>query len=132
MKPEIFAQRLVDLNIGVLGTDIFIHSMPASCNVGVLVRMPLTGVDINHELPDYFHDDMQIIVRHTATAAGDVLAKQVQEALTLYNVTLTDGVTTIFVNHMLPATLPIIYRRSDGNLIEWSMNFSCNCVMRPS
>jgi len=131
VKPQLIAQRLHDLGIAQIGTNLFLFDMPADCIAGILVKMPLTGVAIDHELPGYYHDDIQVIVRAAKFATGQAMADQVMAALTLYEHEFRDGggVLLMKVNHMLPRTLPIVYRRSEGNQREWSMNFMCSCVI---
>ena len=126
------AEKLIALNLGVPGTSLFIDEMPSTCKFGILVRSPLIGTKIDHELPKYFKGQIQVIVRSSKRAAGDALAYRIMDELTLHSETLVDDAGVgVLINQMLPETLPIIYPRSDGNGIEWSINFDLVYVLLP-
>jgi hypothetical protein len=117
-------KKIEDLALGVAGQSLFVHEMPAECKVGILVRLPLTGIKIDHELPGYHRGSTQFIVRAPSHTVGQPLADALLAAFTLNEVTLLDAEGKgMHLKHMLPKTLPIVYRRSDGNGVEWSINF---------
>lgn len=130
MKLELLAGHIETLGLGTIGKDLFVHHMNGDVRQGILLRVPLSGVPIDHELPDYFRAEVQVIVRAQNQAAGSTLAARLLRELSLYKVTLTDGVTTLTINQMLPKTKPIVYPRSESNGMEWSINFACSYVER--
>lgn len=132
MRLDILAQLLEDTGLGVQGQSIFIHRMDAECTKGILLRLPIAGVETDFNLPDYYRAEFQAIVRAQIQAEGDVLAKSVTAALTFYNRDFfdTNGVFQLQVKQMYPAKLPIVYPRSDGHGIEWSLNF-CAAYVQP-
>ncbi|MCP1540060.1 minor capsid protein [Methylorubrum extorquens] len=132
MRLDLLADFLELRGIGTPGIDIFEDQMPADCRTGVLLKLPLQGIDIDHELPGYFRGKVQAIVRAQKAEDGDRLAKRVMDALTLYRHGLVDkeGREVLFINHMRPKTLPIIYPRSEGNGKEWSINMDASYVLR--
>jgi hypothetical protein len=124
MNVMSIVSKIENLGLGVQGETLFVYQMPATCAKGILLKLPLIGTPIDHELPNYYRGTMQIIVRSPVQSEGDALAKSIMTALTLHGVTLLDGAGKgMSIKRMLPATLPIVYRRSDGNGIEWSLNF---------
>ena len=124
MNLDAITARMVALGLGEPGKTIFQNSMPADCMAGIMLRTPLTGIPIDHELPNYYRGSLQMIVRSHQHASGEALAKQLLEGFKLYNTELLDqDGRGVRIKFMLPQTLPIVYRRSDGNGIEWSINF---------
>jgi hypothetical protein len=132
MRIDLLADILADAGIGAPGQDIYEEEMPADVRAGVLIKLPLQGVPIDHELPGYFRGAVQVIVRAQKVDTGDRLAKQVMDALTLSERTFLDaqGNEVMHVNYLRPRTLPIVYPRSDGNGKEWSINLDASYVLR--
>lgn len=120
-----FVKILEDAGLGTAGKDIFLFELPADVPEGILIRLPLTGVKVHHEIPGYHTTEIQVIVRSQKQSVGHAKADRVMAALTSYHRIVTDPETgeEIEVKQMLPETLPIRYPRSDGNGIEWSINF---------
>ena len=131
MNLDIISQVIEDANLGVLGVSLFQHHMPEGCVNGILLRTPLNGIAIDHNLPGYFKGSLQAIVRSDSHELGDGLAASVSSALTLSNRIFAspNGSFLMKVNHLYPTNLPIIYPRSPGNIFEWSINFDCNYVV---
>ena len=131
MRLSLLADLLEAAQIGVKPEAIYIDEMPATETIGVLLRLPLTGVPINHELPGYYRSQVQAIVRAQKAANGDLLAARVSAALTLTDRSLpAGGPESMFVTFLRPRTLPVVYPRSDGNGKEWSISLDACYVMR--
>lgn len=122
MNLEHLAKILETAQIGVANSDIYIDFMPATAKTGVLLRLPLTGVRTDWHLPNHYKTGVQAIVRAQKHATGSVIAAKVYKALTLTQKTAFANPAMI-VQHLLPEHLPVVYPRSDGNGIEWSLNF---------
>lgn len=124
MKLSVIARKLADAGIGLEGKTLFLHQMPATVGEGVLVKIPLTGIDVNHYLPNFYRGPLQIIVRSQSQEVGERLVEAVIEALRLSQDTVwSDGRYSMLMRQVLLAQLPIRFPRSDGNGIEWSLNF---------
>lgn len=123
MNPKAIAKRIVDL--GIAPTNIiFADEMQAQVTTGILIRSPLTGIPIDPELPNYFRGSIQVIVRSPKHELGETMSKALLDGLTIYNAPLLDeNFKGMRIKRMVPKTLPIVYRRSDGNGKEWSINF---------
>lgn len=119
MILESFANLLGD----ELGLPIFVHAMSFDEEEGVLLRLPLEGVLYDHDLPGYHRCRVQAIVRAQSQERGDEVAKSVIAALTMYERTFTGDTGELLVKRLLPLNLPSRYPRSQGNGIEWSVNF---------
>lgn len=133
MRLDLIANVLDAEDFGVIGTSIFTNHMPFDCQSGILLRVPLTGIGVQHELPGYFRDIVQLIIREKTIAAGDVLAARVVARLTTqqpqtYN-EIVGGAFAMRVNQMLPQHLPIRFPRSEGGYTEWSINFDVSFVL---
>jgi hypothetical protein len=106
-------------NQGVVGKSLFLQMLPAECSQGVLLRTPLTGTKINHELPGYFRGEFQLIVRQSGY--DETLIKAIIETLTFERA----WASTQFFMFCRPRTLPVAYPLSKGNLVEHSVMFDC-------
>jgi len=128
------AEDLADLGQTVVaGESLFIDAMSAETERGVLLRIPLTGIAFDHYIPNYYpRAKIQVIVRAPTEDVGKPLADAVVKALTTHmprDYEDEDDDVVMRINQMLPDTLPIRYPRSEGNLIEWSINFYVNFVL---
>jgi len=108
-----------DRGIAIVGDDSFQFSMPAKVSRGVLFRLPLTGVKIDHELRGYFTTQIQVIVRDADYKAGGERCETLTEALTMCHRRLQN----FYVDYMRPQHEPIIYPRSESGYIEFSVNY---------
>jgi hypothetical protein len=118
----IATEILVPAGLSLVAADnLFTHEMPADCRTGVLLRLPPEGVPIDWNIPGYHRADLQAIIRAQTFAAGDALAAGVSAALTFYRRRLSNQT---LIQQMLPKNLPVIYQRSDGLGIEWSIDFA--------
>lgn len=131
MRIDLLNDLLAAEGLGTPGVDLFEFEMGPECRAGVLIKLPLDGVPIDHELPGYFRCQVQVIVRAQRHETGDALSKKVQAALTFNgrDFSAADGTPAMRVNFLRPRTLPIVYPRSDGNGKEWSINLDCSYVL---
>ncbi len=130
MKLELIAKVLEDAGLGTRTTDIFVHSMPADVQQGIMLRDPLSGTPVDPDLPDYYRGKLQVIIRSTTHAAGEDLAKRVGQSMKMFNRKFydLDGALEMKVNHIFPAQLPIVYPHTPSRSIEWSLNFVTSYV----
>lgn len=134
MKLELLSELLEQRGLGTRGTDIFVHRMDAECPKGILLRLPIAGIDTDFNLPGYYKTQIQAIIRDANQQSGDAMAVRVMAQLTMYERIFTDPDTGAFlmqINQMYPAKLPIIYPRSEGQEIEWSLNFDVSYAIPP-
>lgn len=131
LVPEHIAPLLQSAGIGRLGTDLFCHHMPAQIERGVMVTGDLAGTDIDHELPGWRQGRIQVIVRDPDHTQGLTRTRQVIAALTLGQLALpaTAGAPAIRLRRLRPVHDPIVYPRSDGDQVEFSVNFEAAWVI---
>lgn len=110
---------LEDEGYGRIGASLFLSNMPLEISEGVMVRNPLTGVKIDHELPGYFKTTFQLIIRGKDLPIAMAKADEISKLLTMYETELD----TMHVNYMRPQTKPIPYPITKSNLIEVTANF---------
>ncbi len=113
------ANRLEFEGLGVQGKSLFISFMPMEAKTAIMLRAPLTGVEINHELPGYFKTHFVVVTRAPEYVAALDAMNAVMNALTLYDAELD----TINVKYLRPATLPASFPVSDGNFYEVQVRF---------
>lgn len=125
MKLDILAALLQTAGLGTIGTDIFMHRMEATCARGILLRNPIDGILVDNNLPGYHKTAIQAIIREDTQAVGDTRAKLVMAVLTMGRRDF-DGMQ---IKQMYPTKLPIVYPRSVGRGIEWSINLHADYVL---
>jgi hypothetical protein len=101
------------------GNTMFLHTMPPEVNKAVMLRVPLGGTSIDHELRGYFKTSYQLIVRHTQVQPGFDLANSLLKKLFFSEKQLNN----IYVKFSRPKHQPVMYRRSESGNFEFSVNF---------
>lgn len=121
MKLEPIAEYLHSLGIATPGKDLFAYSAPSSApNNSVLLVSPLTGTDIDYELPCFRRTKFQVIVRGSDHVEGVKLAEKIMDALTLEN---SSVMPEISIKYMRPRHEPVVFPSSEGDLLEVSVNY---------
>ena len=109
------ATLLEEANIATKGIDLFIGTIPADVDRGIMLRDPLAGVDI--DMDGFYSTGFHVIVRDPDVMAGYAKAEQIQAYLSGLGVTKVGDVT---ISWLIPETLPISYPRGDADDIETS------------
>lgn len=118
------ADKLEGLGLGVQGVSVFINHFPAQATPGILLRERLVGAQINHDLPGYIKFSFQAIVRASNYSTAELLANQVALGLKIQNQTMG----TWKVNYIRPQSIPVPFRLSIGEIIEYNIDFDA-CVV---
>lgn len=118
------ADLLESAKHGVKGETIFLNMMPAQAENAILLRSPLTGTPIDYELPGYYRAEFQLIVRGRDYAQAEALIKQSVTTLTLVDA----PAGPFYFNYCRPRTEPVSFPLSDGNLVEFAVNFDASFV----
>lgn len=133
MRVDLLAAWLSSQGVGGIGRTLFAHSMPAECVEGVLLKLPINGIEHDNYMPGFYKSPLQAIVRSQTEARGEKLANQVIKALTHEQTKdyfdQPGNKFAMRINFILPEKLPIRYPRLDGNGIEWSLNFTTSFVL---
>lgn len=127
MNLEPFANLLQAEKHGQIGKTLFMNMMPATAKTAILLRSPLTGTPLDHELPGYLKHEFQLIVRARSYTEGEAKIEAVTAALTMYERQVGD----LYVKYVRPQTKPVAFPLSDGNLLEFSVQFSFCVVETP-
>lgn len=106
---------------GQSGKTLFLNMMPAKVNKAIMLRTPLTGTKIDHELPEYYKTEFQLIVRDTDYASAQTRAEDAVKALTV----VETQIGPMYFRYCRPDTKPVAYPMSDGNLVEVSVTMCC-------
>ncbi len=125
MNLDAICQIIEDAGLGTLGESLFQHHMPETATQGLVLRLPLEGVPINHYIPGFRRGSFQVIVRDDRFAEGQAVAERVFDLLTLHRRDFQDAQGKLYfrILQCLPRTEPIVYPRMGSNLTEWSINF---------
>lgn len=124
MELEPIALKLEQAGLGIRAKSIFVHAMPVECKKGILLRSPLQGTAIDHELPGYYKAEFSVICRSHSHSEAVAMANQATQALKGYNVTIGP----IEAKHLLPNHLPVVFPVSEGNFVEALVKFDiCFC-----
>lgn len=124
MNLTILSKKLQDAGLGVQGENLFLYELPGTVAEGIVIKSPLDGIKIDHELKGFFKAPIQIIVRASNHANGEQLSNKIAELLSTEQADVwSNGSISILINYCRLESLPIRYPRSDGNGIEWSLNF---------
>lgn len=111
--------RLEAAAIGVKGTSLFLNMMPTECELGVLLKPPLNGTQIDYELPGYFKTRLQVVARSHDYAEGLDLCKRAVAALLITSDTVVGPMTIRFLR---PKHQPVAFPLSEGNFIEFNVS----------
>jgi hypothetical protein len=127
-RPEYVAQLMADAGLGVIGSTIFVHSMPAECKKGYLVIEAPGGAPIDQELQGWERHGFQVVARAGSygevTEMGDGLVTKIPFKARR-PVSGPSPMPTVTVDHIKATHQPMIYPRPDGKgLIEASVNFT--------
>ncbi|WP_431854307.1 hypothetical protein [Azospirillum sp.] len=151
MRLEDMQRRLAGAGVGTIGTDLFVHSMPAEVMRGVMLNVGATidslysmpaevargmtltvsaaGDAANHEIPGYWPAaSFQIIVRAISHEDGFALMERAIEAATITQPTTLGPYR---INHARPRHDVVVGSRADGNGLEFTVTFDVNLVAIP-
>lgn len=115
-------ERLQMAGLGAMGTDLFLNMMPSTVTRAIMLREPLSGTEINHELPEYYKTEYQVIVRSPDFEEGLRLINDAVKAMTLEEEVVGD----MYFRYCRPKAKPVAFPISDGALIEYTVKM-CAC-----
>jgi hypothetical protein len=105
-------------NLGTLGTDLFIGTIPAEVKDGVMLREPLDGAKIDDGLRGFYPTEFQVIVRGWDPLEAYNHCLAIQRALRVYR--SQDDTNGVYIAWMRPKTLPISYPKGTADDVEVS------------
>lgn len=135
MIYDILEKKLIDAGLAVPGKSLFRNTMPHDVTIGVMIRVPLTGVTIDPHIEGWHKTQMQVICRHIdpvdgAKFSADVCKALIVESPEVYEANEERGQAHLSLFY--PATLPIQYPRLEGNGLEFSQHFNAAFGFKPN
>lgn len=120
MKNLIAVANIIQgAGIATIGEDLFVATIPADVRRGVMLRNPLTGIEMDDGHEDFFMTEFQVIVRDPKPVDGHNRAMDILQALKANN---NIQVGDVFISWMIPCHLPVQYPRGDADDIETSFD----------
>lgn len=131
---DIIEGKLAAANLATPRVSCFREFMPPDIKTGVMMRSPLTGINIDAYMPGYHKTRLQLIVRHDDPQAGRIYADQIARTLHVegserYPANAERGAVEVKLFRL--DQLPIFFPRLDGNGYEFSLNFDAVFVLQP-
>lgn len=129
---DIIETKLQTAGLTVPKVSCFREFMPAQVAQGVMMRSPLSGINVDPYMPGYHKTRLQLIVRHVDPQQGQLFASRIADALHVegserYGANAERGPVEIKLFRL--DQLPIFFPRLDGNGYEWSLNFETAFVL---
>jgi hypothetical protein len=116
---QAIADKLIADSLGVAGANLFIDSMPAQVVEGILVASK-TPIQIHPYVEKYRKGQIQLIARGSSEDSVRSVLESVISALAVNGRETLGAVTFLRV---WPAHDPLIYSRTDADIVEGSVNF---------
>lgn len=126
MSLEAIAAILEDAGLGIMGSSIFVHNIPASATNGILIRQLRGGAIIDPELPGWRRWTFMMIVRATELNTGMDLMRQAVEALSSENEHVEQD---LLWKYRRPESEPMVYPLSSGANYELQVNIDACYVI---
>lgn len=127
MNLEAIASKLQLENVGKKGRSIFINSMPADAETGILLRIPFVGTEIDYELPNYRKTKFNVATRAKDYREAETLMRKVMACLTLSEVALEN----MDVRYIRPRTEPVPFPVTPAGQFEFLVIFDAVYVIVP-
>ena len=105
---------IVEAGEATEGEDIFINTMPSEVSRGVMLRPPLTGIEIDEGMRGHHEGEFLIIVRDPDVMAGYSRAERIAQIMKARNLTRPG----VHYTWLRPTELPVSYPRGDGDEVE--------------
>ncbi|MGY2462242.1 phage tail terminator protein [Vreelandella sulfidaeris] len=109
--------------IAVNGIPTFFNFIPDTAHIAIMIDTPIPGFEIDHELPGYYKDVIEVVVRHSDPKAGFDLCREAMQVLNVVNRVLGD----YHFNYVRPTNEPTAYPVSKGGLREFAVRFEFSC-----
>ncbi len=134
MIHDILEEKMRQSTVLIPGETLFRSYMPPEVRIGAMIRVPLTGIDIDPYKPNYYRGQFQVVTRHVSPVDGDALANTISRLLLVrspesYSASIERGQAMISV--FQPETLPIRFPSLEGNGFEWSQMFMASFTFEP-
>lgn len=123
MIERALVQGLKDSRVGFDKAPVFFNFIPENVTFAIMVDTPIPGFEIDPELPGYFNDIIEIVVRHSDPEQGIKLCRLAMEVLDVTDHRLGD----YHFNYVRPISEPTVFPVSKGGLLEFALRFEFSC-----
>ena len=123
MIERAIIEALERSRLGFETYPIFYNTIPESVPVAVMVDTPIPGFEIDPELPGYFNDMIEIVIRHNDPEAGINLCRKVMKVLEVRSLRIGG----YHFNHIRPVSEPTAYPLSAAGNGEFAVRFEFSC-----
>jgi hypothetical protein len=101
------------------GHEIFVHAFPPKASGVLIILDRLEGVT-DTDMPGRYFQPFQIIVRNADLVKGRELAWKL---FAHFDIEVPAELPSSVLSRCKPKHMPLPFRRSDGDIVEWSVNF---------
>lgn len=101
----------------------FFNFIPEDALIALMIDTPIPGFEIDPELPGYFNDIIELVVRHSDPKQGNDLCRVAMTVLDVMNQRFGD----YHFNYVRPISEPTVYPLSKGGLREFAVRFEFSC-----
>lgn len=111
------AELLQEAGLGTIGTNIFMYRMPNTVTSGLLLLDRMPGDTIDHELRGMRRGGFQVVAR--GQTYDETLIRATLPILSIESKVIKG----LDVKYIRPRSEPFAYPATDGENIEYSLNF---------
>lgn len=109
--------------VGFDNVPVFYNFIPEDVTVAIMIDTPIPGFEIDPELPGYFNDIIEVVLRHSDPKAGIDLCRGAMKVLNVVNQRFGD----YHFNYVRPISEPTAFPLSKGGLREFAVRFEFSC-----
>jgi len=102
---------------------VHFNFIPADEQIAIMVDSPIPGFELDPELPGYFNDMFEVVIRHTTARHGLELCRQAVDKLVITNQRFGD----YHFNFIRAITEPAVYPTAKSGLREFAVRFEFSC-----
>jgi len=123
MIERALVTALKDSRVGFDSLPVFFNFIPESEHVAVMIDTPIPGFEIDPELPGYYNDVTEVVVRHVDPEKGFELCKTAMSVLNVIN----RQYAGYHFNYIRPISEPTGYPLPDSGVREFAVRFEFSC-----
>lgn len=105
------------------GLPIFFNFIPENAKSAIMVDTPIPGYEIDPELPGYYNDVTEVVVRHADPERGFEVCQAAMRVLNVIN----QQYAGYHFNYIRPVTEPTAYPLAKSGLREFAVRFEFSC-----
>lgn len=123
MIERALAGILKSSRVGFDHMPVFFNFIPEDVNVAAMIDTPIPGYEIDPDLPGYYNDITEVVIRHVDPEKGFDLCRATMSVLNVIN----QQHGGYHFNYVRPVSEPTAYPLSNGGMREFAMRFEFSC-----